>query len=550
MDPHTLYFASNNLWKTTDGGNSWTQISPDLTRTDSVVPPNVGVYSATPSARARHPGVIYTVAPSPRSLNTIWVGSDDGLIHVTQDGGKTWTNVTPPGLVPWSKVSVMDAGHSDTLTAYAAINTIRLDDLKPHIYRTHDGGKTWTQITAGIPDGGTVNVVREDPGRPGLLFAGTEQTVYVSFDDGDHWQSLRLNLPPTSIRDLIIKDDDIAVGTHGRSFWILDDVTPLRQLADSVARADAFLFRPQTAIRFRWNKNTDTPLPPDEPAGQNPPDGALIDYVLKTREAQPVVLDVLDQTGNAIRTFSSADQPTPPVEGRNIPDYWIRPEQMLSAQPGMHRFVWDLRYPPPAVSGFSYPIAAVYQNTPREPRGPWVAPGSYTVRLTVAGRAYTQPITVKLDPRVRTPAAQLAQQFALSTQVYDALERDGGMLQEARSVRAQLQDLRPKAKGDVAAAIVALDSKAAGVAGTGGGFFGGGEGPETLARLNGNLAQLLDLLQDADVAPTSVVAAAVDERINTLGPLLLRWHDIVTRDVPVLNQRLKAAGLAQVRVGP
>ena len=285
VDPHTLYFASNNLWKTTDGGNSWTMISPDLTRTDSVVPPNVGVYSATPSARARHPGVIYTVAPSPISPNTIWVGSDDGLIHVSHDGGRTWTNVTPPGLVPWAKVSIMDAGHSDTLTAYAAINTLRLDDLKPHIYRTHDGGKTWTHITSGIPDGGIVNVVREDPQRRGLLFAGTEQTVYVSFDDGDHWQPLRLNLPPTSIRDLIIKDDDIAVGTHGRSFWILDDITPLRQLADSVARADAFLFRPQTAIGFRWNKNTDTPLPPDEPAGQNPPDGALIDYVLKTRPA-------------------------------------------------------------------------------------------------------------------------------------------------------------------------------------------------------------------------------------------------------------------------
>jgi photosystem II stability/assembly factor-like uncharacterized protein len=548
VDPHTLYFASNNLWKTTDGGNSWTQISPDLTRTDSVVPPNVGVYSNTPTARARHPGVIYTVAPSPRSLNTIWVGSDDGLIHVTQDGGKTWTNVTPPGLVPWAKVSIMDAGHSDTLTAYAAINTFRLDDSRPHIYRTHDGGKTWTHITNGIPDGGIVNVVREDPVRPGLLFAGTEQTVYVSFDDGDHWQTLRLNLPPTSIRDLIVKDDDIAVGTHGRSFWVLDDITPLRQLADSVARADAFLFRPQTAIRFRWNKNTDTPLPPDEPAGQNPPDGALIDYYLKTKPAQAVVLEVLDETGNVLRRFASDDRPVPPVEGRNVPDYWIRPERVLSAEPGMHRFVWDLRYPAPAGAGFSYSIAAIYQDTPREPRGPWVAPGSYQVRLTVAGRAYTQPLTVKMDPRVKTPPEGLAQQFALSMQVWDALQRDGIMLREARSVRAQLEELKPKAKGDVAAAIAALDAKAGVVAGSGGGFFGGGEGPETLSRLNGNLAQLLDMLQDADVAPSSVVVAAVSERIDVLGPLLTRWHDIATREVPALNRRLKAAGLAEVRL--
>jgi photosystem II stability/assembly factor-like uncharacterized protein len=243
-DPHTLLFAGNTLWKTTDGGNRWTQISPDLTRKDSIVPASVGVYATTPSARARHPGVIYALAPSPVSAGTIWAGTDDGLIHVTHDGGSTWTDVTPPDLVPWAKVSIMDAGHADSLTAYAAINTIRIDDHRPHIYRTHDGGRTWVHITTGIPDGGIVNVVREDPVRRGLLFAGTEQTVYVSFDDGDHWQSLRLNLPPTSIRDLIIKDDDVAVGTHGRSFWILDNITPLRQLADSVARADAFLYAP------------------------------------------------------------------------------------------------------------------------------------------------------------------------------------------------------------------------------------------------------------------------------------------------------------------
>jgi hypothetical protein len=216
----------------------------------------------------------------------------------------------------------------------------------------------------------------------------------------------------------------------------------------------------------------------------------------------------------------------------------------------MHRFVWDLRHPPPAGSGFSYPIAAIYRNTPREPRGPWVAPGTYTVRLTVADRAYTQPLTVKMDPRVKTPPEALAQQFALSMQVWDALQRDGGMLQEARSVRAQLQELRPKAKGGVATAIAALDAKAAAVAGSGGGFFGGGEGPETLSRLNGNLAQLLDMLQDADVAPTSVVAAAVSERIDVLGPLLLRWYDIAGRDVPALNRRLKGAGLAELRLNP
>jgi len=548
VDPRSLYFASNHLWKTTDGGNRWTRISPDLTRTDSVVPPNVGVYSNTPTARARHPGVIYTIAPSPQSLNTIWVGSDDGLIHVTHDGGRTWTNVTPKELTPWSKVSIMDAGHSDTLTAYAAINTFRLDDLRPHIYRTRDGGKTWTHITNGIPNGGIVNVVREDPQRRGLLFAGTEQTVYVSFDDGDRWQSLRLNLPPTSIRDLIIKDDDIAVGTHGRSFWILDDITPLRQLADSVGQAEAFLFRPQTAIRFRWNKNTDTPLPPEEPAGQNPPDGAIINYYLKAKPAAPVTLEMLDPSGAVIRRFTSDDQPVAPVEGRNIPDYWIRPEQILSSDPGMHRFTWDLRYPPPAVPNFSYPISAIYQNTPREPRGPWVAPGQYTVRLSVAGRTYIQPLTVKMDPRVKTPGGDLAQQFTLSKQLYDALQGDADALRQARALRSQLGDRKASAKGDALGAVTALDEKTSALVGSGGGFFGGGDATESLTRLNGHLAQLLDMVQDADVAPTTVVVDAIRERQTMLSRLLLRWEDILTKDLPALNQKLRVAGLAEVRL--
>jgi photosystem II stability/assembly factor-like uncharacterized protein len=546
VDPRTLYFASNHLWKTTDGGDNWSRISPDLTRTDSVVPPNVGVYSSTPTARARHPGVIYTIAPSPRSLNTIWVGSDDGLIHVTHDGGKTWTNVTPKELTPWSKVSMMDAGHGDTLTAYAAINTFRLDDLRPHIYRTRDGGKTWTHITNGIADGGIVNVVREDPQRKGLLFAGTEQTVYVSFDDGDRWQSLRLNLPPTSIRDLIVKDDDIAVGTHGRSFWILDDITPLRQVADSVAQADAFLFRPQTATRFRWNKNTDTPLPPDEPAGRNPPDGAIINYQLKARAAAPVTLEVLDASGAVVRRFASDDPPEPRVERPNHPDYWIRPPQALSSEAGMHRFTWDLRHPQPAVASFSHPISAIYQNTPREPRGPWVAPGTYTVRLTVAGRRYTQPLTVRMDPRVKTPPAGLAQQFTLSMGLYQALKEDSAALQQARGLRAELQSRRANARGDVAATISALDQKVSMLAGSGGGFGGGGA--ESLSRLTGNLAQLLDMLQDADVAPTPVVVEAVRERQATLSALLRRWEEIVTREIPALNQRLRGAGLAEVRL--
>ncbi len=551
VDPHTLFFATNHLWKTIDGGNSWARISPDLTRTDSIIPPNVGVYAATATARARHPGVIYTVAPSYRSAGTIWVGSDDGLIHVTHNGGRTWKDVTPAGLPPWAKVSIMDAGHYDTLTAYAAINTLRLDDLKPHIYRTHDGGRSWTHITAGMPDGGVVNVVREDPRRRGLLFAGTEQSVYVSFDDGDHWQSLRMNLPPTSIRDLIIKDDDVAVGTHGRSFWILDDITPLRQITDSVTRAEAFLFRPQVATRFRWDKWSDTPLPPEEPAGQNPPDGAIIDYYIGAAVQGPVTLEITDPAGKVIRRFSSSDAPEQPVEGRNIPDYWIRPPQILSAAPGMHRFVWDLHYPPPAVLQYTYPISAIYRNTPRLPLGPWITPGTYRVTLTVGGKGHAQPLIVRMDPRVKVPVTVLARQLALSMVAYNGLRQDYDALREVRAMRTQLAQLKERAgAGRVADSITALDRRAGalegGAGGAGGGGRGGGARQETLVEVNGSLASVLGLIQGTDVVPTTQALAAVTEVRQELAEVLERWRGMRSRDVDRLNAILRESNLPPV----
>ena len=305
IDPHLLYFAANTLWTTRDGGRSWKQISPDLTRKTWDVPASVGIFASEVKPTQR--GVIYAIAPSPLDIKRIWAGTDDGQLWITTDGGGNWSNVTPPSLMAWEKVAGLEASHSDPNTAYAAINTLRLNDLRPRILRTRDGGKTWTEIVNGIPSNENTNAVREDPKRKGLLFAATERTVYVSFDDGDRWQSLRLNLPATSVRDVIVKDDDLAIGTHGRGFWILDDITPLRQLDDKVVGSNAHLFEPETAYRVRWNVNSDTPLPPDEPAGQNPPDGAIIDYTLSS--ATPVTLEILDAAGRQVRKYSSTDVP-------------------------------------------------------------------------------------------------------------------------------------------------------------------------------------------------------------------------------------------------
>ncbi|PYX14484.1 MAG: glycoside hydrolase, partial [Acidobacteria bacterium] len=492
VDPHILYLASNVLFKTTDGGNSWQIISPDLTRQDPGVPPNLGVFVESDSAKGKHRGVIYSLAPSPKDVNLMWAGTDDGLIHVTRDGGTNWANVTPPELTPWSKIAQMDASHFDIATVYAAVNRFRLDNLHPYIYRTHDSGKTWQKIVNGIPDNEPANTVREDPERKGLLFAGTERTVYVSFDDGDHWQSLRLNLPATSIRDLVVHQDDIVVGTHGRSFWILDNITPLRQMDAKVAASDAYLFAPQLTYRVRRNNNTDTPLPPEEPAGQNPPDGAMLDYVLKSAAIGPVTIEISDESGKLVHRFSSTDKPEPMNEKElNIPTYWIRPARVLSTRPGMHRFVWDLHYPPPDSLEHEYPISAIYHDTPRTPLGPTVMPGKYSVKLTVNGTTYTQPLMIKMDPRVMTTQGGLRQQFELETKINEAMRRDYETLQQVRSLRRQLKNLIEKVRqGQLKETVSALESKAAELEGNEGGYgrtFLSTAGGRSLARLNAGL---------------------------------------------------------------
>ncbi|MFM6926771.1 MAG: hypothetical protein ACKOU7_14780 [Ferruginibacter sp.] len=485
IDKKTLYYAGNVLFKTMDGGNKWDIISPDLSRESWEIPASVGVYTKDEMKKMPRRGVIYTVAPSYVDINTIWCGTDDGLIQVTRDGGKTWTNVTPPAISSWSKVSLMDASHTNANTAYAAVNSIRLDDMRPHIYRTMDGGKTWKEIVNGLPND-PINVVKEDPVRKGLLFAGSERAVYVSFDDGANWQSLRLNMPATSIRDLVIKDDDLVIGTHGRSFWILDDITPLRQMYNQLMNQPAILFKPQNTYRVRWSMYPDTPVPPDEPAGQNPPDGAIINYYL-AGNATNVQLEISDSKGTIIRKYASTDTmyTIPP---NNVPGYWIRPQQILSAGAGAHRFTWDMHYQPLNVPP-SYPISATPVNTAPDPTSPWVMPGVYTAKLTVdagpngeagRGKTYSQSFTVKMDPRVKTSAKDLQLQHDLSLTCYNYIKKC-------------MTDMNTTTDKDRLAAI---------------------------RKLQGSFTGLQNLLQDGDWPPTTQMIKGVQDAVAAYEALM------------------------------
>ncbi|MBK9438321.1 MAG: glycoside hydrolase [Chloracidobacterium sp.] len=519
VDNKSLFYGGNVIFKTMNGGNSWDVISPDLSREKWDVPKSVGIYATTEMETMSRRGVVYTVAPSYKDINTIWAGTDDGLIHVTRNGGKSWSNITPPELKSWAKVSLIDAGRFDANTAYAAVNTFRLDDLRPHIYRTHDGGKTWKEIVKGIPDGGIVNAVREDPVRKGLLYCGTEQAVYFSTDDGENWQPLRLNMPAISIRDLVIKDDDLVVGTHGRGFWILDDVTPLRQLGPSIASSNATLFTPQLATRVKRSLHTDTPFPPEEPAGKNPPDGAIINYYLKQPSKSPIVLEITDAAGRFIRKFSSDDKPLDVSNSKiNPPSYWIRPFQPLKNEAGMQRFTWDLLYPNPSANSYDLPISAIYKDTPWVPQGPAVLPGVYNVSLTVDGRKVTQKLTVRIDPRVKTSAIGLKQQFDLSIEAYQGIGRSQRLVQRIQREIALLEQANPSSPKIVNLKLLLNGSPPK-----------PGTSPEIanlpLNRLAGAFTQLLDLLQDADVAPSTQAVKAARElqlaltkAVNSLPP--------------------------------
>jgi hypothetical protein len=399
-DPHALYFANQFLYKTSNGGESWTQISQDLTREDPGIPTNLNEAAAADAPAEKRRGVVYTIALSPLRATVIWIGTDDGLIQLTNDDGKTWQNVTPPALTSWSKVVMIEASHFDIKEAYAAVERHQLEDYIPHIYRTRDAGKTWSEITKALPAGVYVQTVKEDPERRGLLFAGTERSVFVSFDDGDHWQPLQLNLPPASMRDLAVHGDDLIVATHGRGFWVLDDITALRQIDNDIAHANAYLFQPAAAINTTPGSDNGTPMPRDEPLAENPPNGALIDYYLKSNVSGVVTLEILDPGGEVIRRYASDDKPTPVnPDTLSIPAFWVRTPEVLSTVAGMHRWIWDLRpTPPPRPAG-----AGGGGGGGGFGRGGVAAvlPGTYTVKLTVGGKSYTQPLVVKMDPRSR-----------------------------------------------------------------------------------------------------------------------------------------------------
>jgi photosystem II stability/assembly factor-like uncharacterized protein len=542
FDPHLLFFAGNTLWQTRDRGDHWEKISPDLSRPNYELPASVGKYKEDAAKQAHRRGVIYTVAPSPLDATRTWCGTDDGLIHLTTDAGKTWSNVTPPNISAWQKISLIEAGNFDSNTAYAAVNTLRLDDLRPHIFATHDSGKTWTEIVNGIPAGQIVNAVREDPERKGLLFAGTEKGVYVSFDDGSNWESLRMNLPASSVRDLIVTSDDLVVATHGRGFWILDNITPLRQ---PTKRRETFLLKPQIALRVRANLNTDTPLPPDEPAGENPPDGAMIDYFLAKDASGPVTIEIKDEKGQSVRKYSSADKTIVANPKRlRIPSYWIRPPQSVSTKAGMHRFLWDMHYTPIAGVEPEFPISATYRNTAPQATSPWVLPGNYMVTLTVDGKTFTEPLKIAMDPRVKGSLADLQDQFDLSWRLYQLRLTLAPIGEEFGNIAEQLTKLKARAaeRPDLTQKLEAFVQTLM--------KFGPPHprpgAPPSLFVLD-STTQLFDEIEVADAAPTAATKAAVADLETKAGPMMDAWQKLLESDLPPLNQQLKQAGFSEIK---
>ena len=543
QDPHVLYYGTQFMMKTSDAGMTWAEMSPDLTEAAGRTP--------TPSRPAPTPSVpsITTFSLSTVKAGVIWAGTNNGVIQMTADGGATWTNVSPPDLPANGAFEIIDAGRHDAGTAYATL--IVPQDVRPYIYRTVNGGTTWQRITAGLPDTAFARVVREDPVRKGLLFCGTESAVYVSFDAGDRWQSLQLNLPASSMRDLWVHGEDLVLGTYGRSLWILDDITPLRQLETGTTSADVRLYEPAPAIRARWDVNGDTPLPVEVPAAPNPPEGAIIDYSLAAVPTGEVTLAITDARGTLVRRFSSVVAPASTLLP-NVPDYWFAPPTVLTRNRGLNRFAWNLRYPNPKILPFGYfgglldfieyTLAdhAIPGKTPRDqPEGPLAVPGRYTVELSAGGKTERQTLVVKADPRVRASETDLNTQIELATRLTDALALtyDSFLsLKELRaSVAARVKALADgKAAKDVTDAVRAFDQKVEAVQ------TGTGAAPG-VGIVNRDLARYYSMLTSGDARPAERLRASVAESCSALTTSLASWRNLNATDVAAVNKALAKA---------
>jgi photosystem II stability/assembly factor-like uncharacterized protein len=529
QDPHVLYLGTQFVLKTVNGGTSWEAISPDLTRTP--------VDEKDPK---RPLGTLMTIAPSPAKEGVIWAGTDDGAVQLTRDGGATWQNVTPPEVSDWSAVQLIEASHFDAGTAYVAVNRNPVDDLRPHILQTHDFGQTWQETVNGIRDTDFVRAVREDPVRKNLLYAGTEQGVYVSFDGGGHWQSLRLNMPIVAVDDLAIEQGDLIAATYGRSFWILDDLSPLRQIDPRSPPAQAVLFAPRPAVRVRRDENQDTALPPEIPAGKNPPDGAILNYFLPAAGTTDLRLEIYDQDGKLIRAYSSAPLPEAQEQPAHVAEYWIAHPQPPAKGLGMHRFVWNLRYADPEAvhvqTPYNYPIAATVGETPLPPQGPLVLPGKYEVRMTVDGRTYRQPLEVKMDPRVNYVRNQLESALNLELKISAALGRNFAAYQQVKDLRSRLEDFSKRLPGDPAAtAATQLDSKAAALEGESVAILDTPTG-KSFITVNDSLVSLIALVDGADFVPSDESFASLQRVCVAMNGTLQEWQELKEKELTAFHK--------------
>ncbi len=545
FDPNTLYMGGERLFQTTDGGMSWTAVSPDLTRNDPTKQQSSGGLITKDNTGVEVYDTIFALAESPLARGEIWVGTDDGLVQLTRDDGKTWLNVTPKLMPQWMRIGLIEPSPFAAGTAYVAADRHKLDDYRPYVYKTTDYGKTWTEITSGLPAMGYVHAVREDPVRHGLLFAGTETGIFVSFDDGARWQPLQLNLPETPVTDLVVKDDDLVISTKGRSFWILDDITPLRQASAALAGEPVHLYDPRIAYRYR----TGHPIAKRflRWYGQNAPPGVVINYYLSQAPKAEITLAILDSKGNVVRQFSSKKSK---LAASEQPKEWIgeaKPVDLLPAQAGMNRFVWDLRYEPPdAVPGASYDGGAI-------PEGPLALPGKYQVRLEVAGKSYAAPLELRLDPRLKTSPADLEKQFELALKVRDSVSRANDTVNQIRALEKQLGALGERLAGDARAkealASAQTIGKSIGVIEDALIQKQAHASEDTLnfpPELNDLINGVGGTVESADTAPTAQAFAAFDDLNQKLETQLAAWRVVLAKELPALNQVMARDGIPAV----